>query len=142
VIRVFVGLGSNVANPVHQLYRATAALMDLPLSSWCASSSFYSSKPEGPQDQPDFINAVAAFDTNLTAMTLLMHLQRIETQQNRIKKRHWGERTIDLDLLLYGGKTISMPELTVPHPRMQLRDFVMVPLMELQQALAGVEFKV
>ena len=89
----------------------------------------------GPQDQPDFVNAVALLHTSLNAMPLLERLQSIEQQQGKIFKRHWGERTIDLDLLLYGGANINTPQLTIPHPQLTQRNFVILPLLEIAPQL-------
>lgn len=128
--RVYIGLGSNLANPVEQIYEAIIALMDLPQSQWVAVSSLYVSKPHGPQNQPDFVNAVAAIDTDLSPEQLLVHCQELEDKQGRLRTRRWGERTIDLDILLYGNQMINTDKLVVPHPHMHERSFVMVPLLE------------
>jgi len=92
------------------------------------SSPLYRTAPVGPQDQPDFINAVAALDTALAPLDLLDALQAVEQVAGRERLRHWGERTLDLDLLLYGDAQIRHPRLTVPHPHMTERAFVLVPL--------------
>ncbi len=128
--RVYIGLGSNLQNPVEQIYEAIVTIMSLPRSTWCGVSSLYISKPQGPQDQPDFVNAVAVVDTELTPRALLTILQQQEKAQGRVKTRHWGERVIDLDILLYGNVVMNEPDLVIPHPRMQERSFVMVPLLE------------
>ncbi len=94
-------------------------------------SSFYSSKPLGPQDQPDFINAVCQISTSLPPATLLHETQKIEKNQGRIKLRHWGERCIDLDILLYGNLHLKSETLTIPHPEISQRDFVLTPLLEI-----------
>ena len=135
MIRCHIGLGSNLADPASQLRRALDGLARLPDSRLVDCSPFYGSKPVGPADQPDFINAVAALDTDLPPLTLLDALQRLEQDAGRERLRHWGERTLDLDLLLYGEQTIEHPRLTVPHPRMLERAFVLVPLAALTPAL-------
>lgn len=126
---VYVALGSNLANPVVQLEQAVASLQQFAKA--LNVSAFYGSKPLGPQDQPDYVNAVAKFETDLTAFELLDRLQQIENAQGRVRARRWGERTLDLDLLLYGDEQINTERLTVPHYDMANREFVIVPLYEL-----------
>ena len=130
-ITAYIGLGSNLSQPIEQLRLALTSINTLPQTQLINTSSFYGSKPLGPQDQPNFANAVCKISTNLTAMQLLNELQKIEKQQGRIKKRHWGERLIDLDILLYGDEIIQNEFLTVPHLQMHLRDFVLIPLAEI-----------
>ncbi len=130
--RVYVGLGSNINNPILQLHFAIVELMTLEKVQWIGVSSFYKSKPVGPQDQPDFINAVAVIETNLSPLDLLGHFQVIENNQGRVKTRHWGERSIDLDILLYADLVVDTPDLTIPHPEMQNRAFVLTPLNEVR----------
>ncbi|MBT3196602.1 MAG: 2-amino-4-hydroxy-6-hydroxymethyldihydropteridine diphosphokinase, partial [Gammaproteobacteria bacterium] len=108
-----------------------AALEEVPDTTLLATSSLYQSPPMGPQDQPDYINAVAKIDSQLEPLQLLQQLQQIEQQQGRVRKRHWGERTIDLDLLLYGDEVIDHPQLQLPHPGIAERVFVLLPLAEL-----------
>lgn len=133
--RCYIGLGSNLQDPEAQIDQALDALALLPDSRLTAVSSLYRSAPLGPSDQPDYLNAVAMFDTRLAALALLDALQAIEQQQGRVRERHWGPRTIDLDLLLYGAEQIDLPRLQVPHPQMLLRSFVLVPLAELAPGL-------
>ena len=128
----YIGLGSNLDNPELQLDTALVALDDIPDTRLVKYSSFYRSAPLGPADQPDFINAVALVDTGLTAGHLLVRLQSIESRRGRVRGRQrWGPRTLDLDLLLYGNRVIEEPELTVPHPGIRHRNFVLMPLLEL-----------
>ena len=134
-ITAYIGLGSNLSNPVEQLKIALKSIDALPSIQLLKSSSFYGSKPLGPQDQPDFVNAVCKIKTRLSAKELLHQLQKIELEQGRIKKRHWGERLIDLDILLFGNDIISTDELTVPHTQIALRDFVLTPLAEIAPGL-------
>src|SRR5690606_15348150 len=109
-------LGANLVEPVAQLQAAVTALGQLPETELVQVSRFYSSKPMGPQDQPDYVNAVAALDTRLTPLALLHALQQIELAQGRQRKaERWGPRTLDLDILLFGMQQIDHPELTVPH---------------------------
>lgn len=127
----FIGIGSNLDDPKHQVLTAIESLKILPDSRWQAASRLYASRPQGPQDQPDFVNAVACVKTRLAPLALLDALQGIEQTQGKIKKRHWGERLIDLDVLLYGDQVIDNPRLQVPHPFMVERDFVLLPLMDI-----------
>ncbi|MFU2077046.1 2-amino-4-hydroxy-6-hydroxymethyldihydropteridine diphosphokinase [Avibacterium endocarditidis] len=129
--QVYIALGSNLATPVQQLENALHALQQLPHSQLVAVSHFYQSKPLGPQDQPDYVNAVACLTTALAPLDLLDQLQRIEQEQGRVRLRRWGERTLDLDILLYGDEIIQSERLTVPHYDMQHREFVIVPLYEI-----------
>ncbi|MGO2234667.1 2-amino-4-hydroxy-6-hydroxymethyldihydropteridine diphosphokinase [Marinomonas sp. UCMA 3892] len=130
-MHAYIGLGSNLENPVAQLDRAIDTLKKHDDLKNLRVSSIYGSKPVGPQDQPDYINAVATFETNLSPIDLLDLLQSIEQSQRRVRERHWGPRTLDLDLLLYGQETILSPRLTVPHPFMLERGFVIKPLSDL-----------
>lgn len=130
-MRCYIGLGSNLDHPVEQIRNALSALAQLPESSLLAASSLYKTPPLGPQDQPDFVNAVAEMESSLEPLQLLQQLQKIEQQQGRVRRRHWGERTIDLDLLLYGERVMNHPQLQLPHPEMVRRAFVLVPLAEL-----------
>ncbi|GAB3483906.1 2-amino-4-hydroxy-6-hydroxymethyldihydropteridine diphosphokinase [Marinomonas epiphytica] len=131
MIRVYIGMGSNLDNPKEQLLRALHTLQQHPDLDQVEVSNLYSSKPVGPQDQPDFVNAVASFSTLLSPHDLLDVLQGIEQSQRRVRERHWGPRTLDLDILLYGSLTIEDERLTVPHRFMLERGFVMQPLCDL-----------
>ncbi|REG82452.1 2-amino-4-hydroxy-6-hydroxymethyldihydropteridine diphosphokinase [Marinomonas pollencensis] len=127
----YIGLGSNLANPIAQMNSAIEQLSTHPDLVDFRVSALYSSKPVGPQDQPDYVNSVAALRTQLTPIELLDLLQSIEQDHQRVRERHWGPRTLDLDLLLYNNETIDLPRLTVPHPYMLERGFVIRPLMDL-----------
>jgi 2-amino-4-hydroxy-6-hydroxymethyldihydropteridine diphosphokinase len=118
-----------------QIKNAIHALNELSEVAVLKDSGYFSSKPMGPEDQPDYINAVVEIETSLTAQELLKSCQLIEQQQGRIKTRRWGERTIDLDILLYADKKINMPNLTVPHPGICQRDFVYIPLLKLNSTI-------
>ncbi len=136
MIRCYIGLGANLEAPLQQLQQAVAALRQLPQSELVAVSSFYGSKPMGPQDQPDYVNAVAALDTRLSAEALLDALQQIEQNQGRQRKAdRWGARTLDLDILLYGDAQIDTARLTVPHYGLHQREFVVYPLLEIAAQL-------
>jgi len=132
---IYIGLGSNIEDPYLQIKNAVVALNDLPGTKVLMNSGYFKSKPMGPEDQPDYVNAVVEVETELDAVELLTNCQHIEKQQGRIKKRHWGERTIDLDILLYADQQIETDNLTVPHPGICLRDFVYMPLLKMNPAL-------
>ncbi|MGB0467379.1 MAG: 2-amino-4-hydroxy-6-hydroxymethyldihydropteridine diphosphokinase [Pontibacterium sp.] len=134
-VRCYIGLGSNLDNPRQQVMDAFRELAQLPDTELVIHSSLYRSDPVGPQDQPDFINAVAALDTTLEAHCLLNQLQQLEQQHRRIRERHWGPRTLDLDLLLYGNQQINSQRLTVPHAYLHERAFVLWPLAEITPEL-------
>ena len=129
--KVYIALGSNLEHPQAQLTAALQALNELSDSRLTAVSSFYQSKPLGPQDQPDYVNAVACLETSLAPLALLDELQRIEHEQGRVRLRRWGERTLDLDILLYADHIIQSERLTVPHDDMHQREFVIIPLIEI-----------
>ncbi|MCK5639384.1 MAG: 2-amino-4-hydroxy-6-hydroxymethyldihydropteridine diphosphokinase [Gammaproteobacteria bacterium] len=132
----YVGLGSNLQSPQQQLEQALDALARIPGTRLLQASSLYRSAPMGPQDQPDYLNAVAALETTLTPHELLDQLQSIETAQGRVRgATRWGARTLDLDLLLYGNETINNERLVVPHPGMKERSFVLYPLYEIAPGL-------
>lgn len=133
--RAYIGLGSNLDNPRRQVERALEALDRLPLTRCRETSRLYASRPVGPQDQPDFVNAVARLDTALSPLALLDQLQALEQRQRRVRSRHWGPRTLDLDLLLYDDEVIDHPRLRVPHAQMHQRGFVLVPLAEIAPTL-------
>lgn len=128
--RVFVGLGSNLEDPIAQITRAFDALRLLAVDHVIECSSLYRSRAVGPP-QPDYINAVACFDTLLEPLDLLDALQAIEHQQRRVRTVHWGPRTLDLDILLIDDQQWQHPRLQLPHPFLQERNFVLVPLLEL-----------
>lgn len=130
-MRVFIGLGSNLENPLAQIKTAIADLQAISDTQVICSSSLYKSPPMGPQDQPDYINAVVELDTTLSAHDLLDALQAIEQKHGRVRKRHWGERTLDLDILLYGDTVLNDARLQVPHPGLAERAFVVYPLAEI-----------
>ena len=134
-VLAYIGLGSNLERPLDQLLRALPELNGIPSSSLQASSSFYLSSPMGPADQPDYVNAVSALHTRLPPLELLDQLQRIEQEHGRQRGLRWGPRTLDLDLLLYGNQVIRNDRLTVPHPGIGGRAFVLLPLVELDPEL-------
>jgi 2-amino-4-hydroxy-6-hydroxymethyldihydropteridine diphosphokinase len=129
-VRVFIGLGANLGDATATLNAAVAALAALPLTTLTARSKTYRSAPVDAHG-PDYLNAVAELDTALLPAALLRELQRIEQAHGRERAYRNAPRTLDLDLLLYGDQVIATPELTVPHPRMHERAFVLLPLQEL-----------
>lgn len=128
----YVGVGSNLDEPVARVREALAALRRLPGTAAFAASGLWRSAPLGPADQPDFVNAVAAFLTALDGRALLGELQVLERAQGRQRGgERWGPRTLDLDLLVLGGVTVEEPDLCLPHPRIRERNFVLLPLAEI-----------
>ena len=127
----YVGLGANIGEPRRQLQTALEELNALPQTRMTANSGLYRSAPMGHVEQPEFLNAVAQLDTDLAAEALLQGLQEIERRHGRERPFAGAPRTLDLDLLLYGNARISTPRLTVPHPRMHERAFVLQPLAEI-----------
>ncbi|WP_018988837.1 2-amino-4-hydroxy-6-hydroxymethyldihydropteridine diphosphokinase [Aromatoleum toluclasticum] len=130
-VRAFVALGANLGDAAAALDSAFAALDVLPRTRLVARSSLYRTAPVGVTGHPDYINAVAAIDTTLPAPDLLELLLNLESSHGRLRETELAPRTLDLDLLLYGDATIALPGLDVPHPRMHLRAFVLVPLAEI-----------
>lgn len=131
-ITAILGLGSNLEDPAQQLHRAFEALAKLPQSKLVSKSSLYKSAPQGPQDQPDFYNAAVAIETTLDPFDLLSELQAIESVLGRLKTRHWGERVIDLDIIFYAQLELAQPDLRIPHAEALNRDFVIVPILEIE----------
>lgn len=134
--QVFIALGSNLNQPLAQVESALGALKQLPQTRLINCSPFYRTKPLGPQDQPDYLNAVVELDTQLLPEQLLDATQAIELNQGRVRKDHrWGPRTLDLDILLYGNQIISTPRLTIPHYDMHNRGFMLYPLADIAPGL-------
>ncbi|MBE2171365.1 2-amino-4-hydroxy-6-hydroxymethyldihydropteridine diphosphokinase [Acinetobacter oleivorans] len=127
-ITTYIGLGSNLGDSRQILSEAIAKLKTLGI---VKVSRLYQSPPMGPQDQPNYLNAVAKLNTDLAPLDLLDHLQRFEQEAGRVRLRRWGERTLDLDLLIYGNEKIHNERLTVPHIGILQRDFVVIPLLDL-----------
>nr|CAA6820743.1 MAG: 2-amino-4-hydroxy-6-hydroxymethyldihydropteridinepyrophosphokinase (EC [uncultured Thiotrichaceae bacterium] len=133
----YIGIGSNLGDSVANVQSALKQLSIHNQLKLLSHSRLYSSKPHGPQNQPDYVNAVAAITTELTGIDLLHALFYIENNhgRERLPNQRWGPRTLDLDLLLYGNDVINEPDLKVPHPHMQERSFVTFPLAELNPEL-------
>ena len=132
----YIGLGSNLENPEQQIRDAVIALKEIESTVISNISSLYYSRPMGPQDQPDYMNAVAELDTALPAINLLDALQCIENNAGRVRKdNRWGPRVLDLDLLLYNNQVINTERLIVPHYGLKDREFVLLPLNEIAPKL-------
>jgi len=132
MVITYIGLGSNLEQPYEQIMSALTALQHIPNTRVLCSSSLLETTPVGFANQPNFINAVAKLETELSAQELLTQLQLIEIKQGRIRDgQKNGPRTLDLDLLLYGREIINDEDLTIPHPRMLQRAFVITPLLEI-----------
>jgi 2-amino-4-hydroxy-6-hydroxymethyldihydropteridine diphosphokinase len=129
---VYLGLGANLNSPKEQLDNAITALKKLPDCEFINVSHYYASKPMGPQNQPDYINAVALIKTTLKPEQLLDLTQSIELKHGRVRKaERWGARTLDIDTLLFSEQIINTERLTVPHYGLCEREFVVYPLLEL-----------
>lgn len=134
--RAFIALGGNLDDPERHVRSALSELGTLPRTKLKRRSSLYRSAPHGPAGQPEFINAVAELETELAPDDLLDGLQAIENAHGRVRAERWGPRTLDLDLLLYDERRIHTARLTVPHPEMIARNFVLGPLAEIAPELA------
>ena len=132
----YVALGANLGNPTAAVLAAFAALANLPESRVARCSSLYRTAPVGILSQPDFVNAVALLETTLAPEALLDALLDIEARFGRVRRERNGPRTLDLDLLLYDDIELDLPRLTLPHPRLHLRAFVLLPLAEVAPNLA------
>lgn len=135
-IIAYLGLGTNLGDRLGNIQAALRKLDDLPTMKLIHVSSLYETAPVGVTDQPDFLNLVAAVRTSLAPQALLDALLHIENQMGRVRTKRWGPRVIDMDLLLYGGEQVALPGLTVPHPRLRERAFILVPLAEIAPDLA------
>jgi 2-amino-4-hydroxy-6-hydroxymethyldihydropteridine diphosphokinase len=134
-MKAYIGLGSNLGEREAMIRLALDDLARLPATTLLRASSLYDTEPVGEVDQPNFLNAVAELDSELTARQLLWNLMLIEKRLGRIRTQRWGPRTMDLDLLLYGALVVDEPDLQVPHPELTRRSFVLVPLVELDPLL-------
>lgn len=135
-VTAYVGLGANLDQPADHIHRAFDDIAVLPHVRLTARSPLYKSAPLGPPDQPDYINAAAALETRLKPPDLLAALRGIEVRHGRKRgDTRWGPRVLDLDLLLYGDLVLDTPELTLPHPGLHERAFVLYPLADIAPAL-------
>ncbi len=129
---VYIGLGSNLSEPKKQICLAVKAINAIAKSKIIKVSSLYFSRPMGPKDQPDYMNAVLKLDTELSALALLDALQAIENQAGRVRKdNRWGARILDLDIILFGQEIINNERLIIPHYGMKEREFVLIPLSQI-----------
>ena len=128
---VYIALGSNQNNPVYHVEKGIREINHLAQTKVLKKSSLYTTKPIGPQNQPDFINAVIKISTKNEPIALLDILQEIEQQHNRKRIKRWGPRTLDLDIIIFNELEINEDRLTIPHPEMIKRDFVLIPLLEI-----------
>ena len=133
-VEAYIGLGSNLDNPIDQILSAVREIAALEHIEQIAVSPLYSSRPVGPQDQPDYINAVMKIQTSLSPLELLMACQTLESRHGRKRLVRWGARTLDLDILLYNNDLIDLPALKVPHPELPNRSFVLYPLADIAPA--------
>ena len=132
----FIGLGSNLCDPHAQIIKAIDVIALIENCKIQAVSSLYFSRPMGPQDQPDYMNAVLSLETNLSAISLLDTLQEIENKSGRVRKdNRWGARILDIDILLYGTEVMNTTRLTIPHYGLKIREFVLLPLAEIAPTL-------
>tara|TARA_R110002167_G_scaffold15727_5_gene62430 strand:+ start:1754 stop:2287 length:534 start_codon:yes stop_codon:yes gene_type:complete len=134
-VDLYIGLGSNLDAPIQQVQQALLELASLPHTEMISHSQLYRSDPLGPADQPDYINAVAHLRSRLQPEPLLDQLQALEQKHQRVRLQHWGPRTLDLDILLFGKQQIATARLSVPHPQLSQRNFVLYPLQEIAPEL-------
>ena len=135
-VNSYIGLGANLDNPIEQIKTAFIALDNLPKSILVSCSSLYTSEPMGEPNQQNYINAVAKLETALSPIKLLDYLQQIENNQGRIRSSvRWSARTLDLDILLFGNKNVKNERLTIPHYGIKQRNFVVIPLAEIEPLL-------
>jgi 2-amino-4-hydroxy-6-hydroxymethyldihydropteridine diphosphokinase len=132
----YVGIGSNLNDPQARVHEAFGHLEALSSTDRVLRSRLYRTRPMGPQDQPDYVNAAAGLLTQLTARELLDALLGIEKSMGRNRQKRWGPRVIDLDLIWMPGDIIDEPGLTLPHPGVSTRNFVLYPLVDIAPSLA------
>ncbi|BCA95532.1 2-amino-4-hydroxy-6-hydroxymethyldihydropteridine diphosphokinase [Legionella antarctica] len=132
----YLSLGSNQKFPERQIRHAIQSIRSMPSTSVLKTSSFYWSQAWGLQVQQDFCNVIVEITTFLSPTLLLSFCKRVEHKQGRIRKRRWGPRTLDIDIILYGNRSINSEKLKIPHPHMRSRDFVIFPLLELNPNIA------
>lgn len=131
----YLALGSNLRSPHRQLSYALEALRQIPRTCIHARSRYYHTKPMGVRAQPDFLNMAVALHTSLSPYRLLHYCKFIEQKQRRVHKKTWGARTLDIDILIFDQYRITQPTLTIPHPELLKRDFVLLPLLEIAPTL-------
>tara|TARA_B100000902_G_scaffold20712_1_gene24880 strand:- start:521 stop:1033 length:513 start_codon:yes stop_codon:yes gene_type:complete len=129
--QVFIGIGSNKNHPYFRIYTVLRQINRIRKTTIVKKSSLYETKPLGPKMQPNFINAVIEIKTELKPNELLKELQNLEKLHNRKKTKRWGPRSIDLDILIYDNLIMNTEQLVIPHPGVEYRDFVIIPLYEI-----------
>ncbi|MFV2060592.1 MAG: 2-amino-4-hydroxy-6-hydroxymethyldihydropteridine diphosphokinase [Gammaproteobacteria bacterium] len=132
---IYIGLGSNLDEPINQIRVAIDEIKSVKNFTFVASSSLYKTPPMGPQDQPDYINAVVKIKSNMPALALLDKMQALEQVHGRVRLEKWGARSLDLDILLFGQQQIDTERLKIPHPGLYDRAFVLYPLLEVEPDL-------
>ncbi len=135
MIRCYLSIGSNQKNPERQIRNSIKNIKKIPATYITQVSSLYWTKAWGIQSQQDFCNAAIELTTHLDPYELLYHCQKIEQKQGRVRKKRWGPRTLDIDIILFGNRIIKTPTLTIPHPYFKVRSFVTAPLHELNPSL-------
>ena len=130
--RAYVALGSNLGHREEHLAAARAALAALPATRWVAASAVEETQPLAGMDQPPYLNQMVLLETSLEPRALLAACQAIERSRGRVRTEHWGPRTLDLDIVRYGGRRIADPDLIIPHPELPNRDFWIRELAELE----------
>ena len=135
--RAYLGIGTNLGDRLAFLQGAVDGLAATPGIAVVGVSHVYETDPVGGPEQTDFLNAVVGVDTTLTPHELLAACQRLEQDAHRVRREHWGPRTLDVDVLLFGDEQVDTPDLVVPHPRAAVRAFVLVPLADLDPARAA-----
>ncbi|VFP86806.1 2-amino-4-hydroxy-6-hydroxymethyldihydropteridinepyrophosphokinase [Candidatus Erwinia haradaeae] len=134
--RVYLLLGSNLANPLRQISSALEKVASITKSYIVSTSFVYETPPYGPENQPNFFNVAVALDTCLDPQSLLSSTQCIEIEQGRIRQEpRWGARTLDIDMMLFGNITLKTPQLTIPHYDLHNRAFMMIPLLEIAPSI-------
>ena len=137
----YVGIGSNLGDKIDNCKRAMARMGRLQGCSVKLQSPFYRTEPVGVEGQDYFLNGVVCLETDLSAETLLNHLLNIESEMGRVRRKKWDARVIDLDILLFGSQIIEAPDLTIPHPLMHTRRFVLTPLVRIAPGLIHPVFR-
>lgn len=132
---IYIGLGSNLDDPTRHINDAVNEIKTIKSCEYITKSSLYKTPPMGPQNQPDYINAVVKIQTSLKALKVLDLLQQIEQKHGRVREEKWGPRSLDLDMLLYGQQKIDNNRLKIPHPGLYVRGFVLYPLLEIEPKL-------
>jgi len=131
----YIGLGSNLKGPKEQIEKALKVLSEAKETTLLSISSFYQSKPLLDMPGPNYLNVVCKIETDLSALDLLNFCQEIEDNQHRVREVKWASRTIDLDILIYGDQVLATKRLTIPHPEIINRAFVLLPLFEIEPGL-------